>query len=224
MLSRVPILIINRDPAFAEDPENTVERRGTALYEAQSVEEVARLLKEQRFPLSVVNACSAHFPPESIRSLHTGLRRRAPRAALVVLSPRDEVAGFQALDLPDLHILIPPLKHRFLLEITGRIVRLGSRRAAHTVAQVFPPTGGMLMGFVVEVSRFGLLMKLDQGPDAGDPSVALRFVLAGTKGQNEVRARLVRSEGFGTDRRYAFEFTDVDEESQVRLDHFVSRA
>ena len=80
------------------------------------------------------------------------------------------------------------------------------------------------MGFLIEVGRYGVLMRLDHGPDVEEPSCGLRFVLAGTKGQNEVRARVVRAEGFGSNRHYAFEFTDLDGDAQVRVDHFVSRA
>lgn len=222
-MQRLPILLVNRDERFVLDPEHVIERRGCDLHVAGSPQEVGALLREQRFALGVVNGVSARLSPESLRALHGALRKHGLPIAVVVVARPDDAAGLRALALPDAHVLLPPLKHRYLLELTSRLIGVGTRRAATSVVQVFledePRTRAI--GRLENVSRHGLLARIDaELPPDGTPG-AVSFVLPGSREQVDIHAVLTRRSAEFGQRRYGFAFEVLTPEAYERIAAYV---
>jgi len=222
-VQRLPILLVNRDERFLDDPEHTIERRGCDLHVAATPQEVGALLRAQRFVLGVVNGVSARLTPESFRALHGALRKDGLPVAVIVVARPDDAPGLRALALPDAHVLIPPLKHRYLLELSARLIGVGTRRAATNVVQVFledePRTRAI--GRLEDVSRHGVLARVEADlPPDGTPG-AVSFVLPGSREQNDIRAVLTRRTSDFGQRRYGFAFEDLTPEAYERIATYV---
>ena len=222
-MQRLPILFVNTDPVFFADPENAIERRGCDLFPARSVAEVGALLKQHRFGLGVVNATSIRLPSDSLRALHQALRRGGLPVSMILVARQEDAEELRALALPDLHVVVPPIKHRFLQELSSRLIGIGARRAATTVVQVFfeDENRTKAMGFLENVSRHGLLVRTDaELPEMGTEGAAA-FILPGSGEQNEVRVRLTRRDDRGVRVRYGLAFTDLTPEIYERVADFV---
>ncbi len=223
-VNRLPILFVNRDDTFFQDAEHLIERRGCELVHAATAADVGALLKQHRFVLGIVNGVSARLTPESLKALHGALRRGGLPVSTVIVARPDDAPGLRALALPDLHVLVPPLKHGFLLELTSRLIGVGGRRPAANLMQVFleDEARTRAMGFLENVSRHGLLARIDTEIAAPvGTECTVTFVLPGSREQNEVRAVLTRRVTDVRPRRYAFAFSAVSSEVYERLAAYV---
>lgn len=224
-MERLPILLVNRDEGFLEDPQHLVERRGCELYTAATVDDVRQALSATQFVLALINACSARMSPASLRGLHAGLRRKLPVPS-IVLAPHEEAESIRALALPDMRVLTPPLRHGFLLDLSAGLIGVGTRRSLSAVVQLFfaGDEGNVVqMGFVENVSRHGLLVRVQGGlPVEADEGVA-SFLLARGGKSNEVRFRIARQAGERGPAHYGLAFTQVTPDVYGRIADFLAK-
>lgn len=220
---RLPILLVNRDERFLQEAEHTIERRGCDLHVAATPAEVGALVRSQRFALGVVNGISARLSPESLRALHTALRRDGLPVSIILVARPDDAPGLRALALPDVHVLVPPLKHRYLLELSARLIGVGARRPASNVVQIFleDEARTRAMGFLENVSRHGVLVRVDSDLPPDGTAGTITFVLPGSREQNEVPAVLARRVTTAGQRRYGFAFEELTPEAYERIANYV---
>ena len=222
-MERLPILFVGRDAAFFDDPEHIIERRGCDLFPAMSVEDVRSALQGRIFVLAVLDACSARMSPGSVKGLHGALRRQYP-VPVIVLSPHEDAGTLRAMDLPGLSVVTPPLQHGFLLELSERLVGMGQRRALNAVVQLFLNDNpkSVRMGFIENISRHGILVRVEGGlPPEAEEGVAA-FVIKRGDEPNEVRVRVARQATERSGGHYGLAFTQVTAEVYERFAAYLS--
>lgn len=219
------ILLVHDAELFLRMEQTVLRRRDCQIYTARAGDEALGVAREKQPDLVVLDdGLERPSSVEVCRALRAD--PRTARASILVAVSRSNREGIEPyLQAGANDYVIKPVSRLVFNERASRLLAVDARRFLRTLAKVEVEgdrDGGAIFGNTVNLSEAGMLVETRRELARGE-HLSIQFFLPGDTDPLCLKARVVRTAQDIplASRSYGLEFTDMTDETRLRLRAFV---